>query len=105
MFNQTREGSATLVIQNGVIDDMRKQRIKQGYHRLFTIRWYRIFENDIQNHELPVSAFNEVARIVRGEGDLYIGGFNDGDIVNLLGELKTHKGEIYLELRDIQRAL
>lgn len=80
----------------GVIDNMRSQRVRTGYHRLFTIRWYETFGKDIQHHELPVSAYNEVARLVKGDG------FDDGDKVSIIGKIKTHTGEIYVELIDIQ---
>lgn len=95
-----KAGDSDLVIRNGVIDDMRSQRISTGYHRLFTIRWYKVYGHDVQHHSIPVSAFNEVARQVRGDG------YADGDRVNILAELKTHRaGDIYTELKAIERAL
>jgi hypothetical protein len=45
---------------------------------------------------MAISAFNEVARQVKGDG------YNDGDCVELFGEYKTDP-EVYVDLDDIRR--
>jgi hypothetical protein len=87
---------SVIVITGGVIDNMRSQRITTGYHRLFTVRWCEVYGKDIQHHEIAVSAFNEAARMVKGDG------YVDGDVIDMIGALKTHN-ETYVELIDIKR--
>lgn len=88
---------ATVVIK-GTIYKMDSYPERTGYRRFFMIQWTETFDKDIQHHELPVNAWNTVARQVRGDS------YDDGDVVEVIGKLKTHKGEIYVELLDIRRS-
>lgn len=92
-----KERHKALAVITGTIDNMRSQQIATGYNRIFTIRWWEKFGDDTQHHGLPVASYNEVARLVKGDG------YDDGDEVTILGKIKTHK-EIYLELIDIKRS-
>lgn len=80
---------------DGIVDNMRSQNIPTGYHRVFILRWYKRYGKETQHHELPISAFNAKARLVKEN-------IVEGDLVTLFGELKTHK-EIYVELIDIMK--
>jgi hypothetical protein len=93
---KVKQRQPALAVITGTIDDMRSQRISTGYNRLFTIRWTELFNKDLQHHDLPVAAYNEMAREVKGDD------YQDGDKVTILAKIKTHN-ELYLELLDIKR--